>query len=70
MQKNLNSFKSLASLTSQKIALKYYSIPEFEKTTGKSLKHLPFSLKILLENLLRTEDGIAVKKSDIEKLAN
>ena len=31
---------------------------------------LPFSLKILLENLLRTEDGLAVRPGDIEALAN
>ncbi len=31
---------------------------------------LPFSLKILLENLLRTEDGLAVKADDVEALAN
>ena len=31
---------------------------------------LPFSLKILLENLLRTEDGLTVRKQDIEALAN
>ncbi len=30
---------------------------------------LPFSLKILLENLLRTEDGVAVRSEDIEALA-
>ena len=31
---------------------------------------LPYSLKILLENLLRTEDGLAVRRADIEGLAN
>src|SRR5690349_2619580 len=30
---------------------------------------LPYSLKILLENLLRTEDGLSVRKHDIEALA-
>src|SRR5277367_1066215 len=32
-------------------------------------QHLPFSLKILLENLLRTEDGVAVRAEDVEALA-
>jgi aconitate hydratase len=31
--------------------------------------HLPYSLKILLENLLRTEDGVSVRREDIEALA-
>src|ERR1700758_5111680 len=34
-----------------------------------STKHLPYSLRILLENLLRTEDGRNVKKEDIRALA-
>ncbi len=36
---------------------------------GISTKHLPFSLRILLENLLRTEDGSSVKADDIRALA-
>src|SRR5207245_9939622 len=36
---------------------------------GISTKHLPYSLRILLENLLRTEDGRNVKKEDIRALA-
>jgi aconitate hydratase len=35
-----------------------------------SIATLPFSLKVLLENLLRTEDGLVVKADDIEALAN
>src|ERR1700716_4656982 len=35
---------------------------------GISTKHLPFSLRILLENLLRTEDGRNVKKEDVRSL--
>ncbi|HMO35982.1 MAG TPA: aconitate hydratase, partial [Gemmatales bacterium] len=34
-----------------------------------SAKNLPFSLKILLENLLRNENGLSVRKEDIEALA-
>src|SRR5262245_10229774 len=33
-------------------------------------KQLPFSLKILLENLLRNENGLSVRKQDIEALAH
>ncbi|EGF33788.1 Aconitate hydratase, partial [Oxalobacteraceae bacterium IMCC9480] len=34
------------------------------------LTHLPFSMKILLENLLRSEDGVAVTRASIEAVAN
>src|SRR5438552_7558279 len=37
---------------------------------GISTQHLPFSLRILLENLLRTEDGSNVSKADIRALAS
>ncbi len=45
-----------------------FSLQAFEKTAG-SLAHLPFSLKILLENLLRNEDGRFVRADDIQALA-
>ena len=35
---------------------------------GSSLERLPYSLKILLENLLRFEDGVSVTRADIEAL--
>jgi aconitate hydratase len=38
-------------------------------TKHPQAERLPFSLKILLENLLRTEDGVAVRSEDIEALA-
>lgn len=37
---------------------------------GESVKTLPFSLKILLENLLRFEDGVNTTKDDIQALLN
>ena len=43
----------------------YYSIADIPGT-----ETLPFSLKVLLENLLRTEDGANVTQSQIESLAN
>jgi aconitate hydratase len=45
-----------------------YRIDALDKQ-GISTKHLPFSLRILLENLLRTEDGRSVTKNDIRALA-
>ncbi len=46
----------------------YFSIKEAEKTLG-DLSRLPFSMKVLLENLLRREDGRAVTTDDIKAVA-
>lgn len=43
----------------------YYSIPEAEKQLG-DLSKLPFSLKVLVENLLRYEDGNSVKADHLK----
>ena len=67
--KNLNSFKTHQSLQASGKTYEFHSLQEFEKNSGKRLAKLPFSLKILLENLLRGEDGLAVKKADIEAIA-
>lgn len=45
----------------------YFSIPEAEKKLG-DMSRLPFSLKVLLENLLRYEDGRSVNVEDVEAL--
>ena len=46
----------------------YYSIPEAQAKIG-DVSRLPFSMKVLLENLLRFEDGFTVKVADIEAVA-
>src|SRR2546430_9225364 len=66
--KNLNSFGTRTSLTADGKELQYHSLPAFAKASGQNLARLPYSLKILLENLLRHEDGSTVKKKDIEAL--
>jgi len=48
----------------------YYSLEEASKTLGKDLSRLPYSLKVLLENLLRMENGVTVTAKDIETLAS
>ncbi len=68
-QKNLNSFGTQATLTAGGKTFHYHSLKAFAKANPGKLEKLPFSLKILLENLLRHEDGIAVKKKDIEAIA-
>jgi aconitate hydratase len=47
----------------------YHSLPALGEILGITLDRLPFALRILLENLMRNEDGHAVTKADIEALA-
>ena len=64
-----NSFSSLASLN---VAGNSYDIYRLDALARRSIGHvdqLPFSLKVLLENLLRCEDGRFVKPADVEALA-
>jgi aconitate hydratase len=65
----MDSFHSRSAL---KIGGKEYEIFHLDALDkqGISTRHLPFSLRILLENLLRTEDGRNVKADDIRALAS
>ncbi|MGD0903103.1 MAG: aconitate hydratase AcnA, partial [Terracidiphilus sp.] len=65
----MNSFDSKATLHSGNRAYTFYSLPALA-SRGFNLSRLPFSLKILLENLLRREDGVNVTAAEIEFLAN
>ena len=65
----MNSFASRATLTSGSRTYTIYRLPALAER-GFNLSRLPFSLKILLENLLRREDGECVTAADIEFLAN
>jgi aconitate hydratase len=65
----MNSFASKAVLTSGSRSYTIYRLPALA-ARGIDLARLPFSLKILLENLLRREDGVNVTAADIEFLAN
>jgi aconitate hydratase len=64
-----NSFSSTAVLTSGNRSYTIYRLSALG-SRGFNLSRLPFSLKILLENLLRREDGVNVTAADIEFLAN
>jgi aconitate hydratase len=64
----MDSFESRAKLTSGNRTYTMYRLPALE-AKGFNLSRLPFSLKILLENLLRREDGINVTAADIRFLA-
>ncbi len=64
-----NSFDSEQTLNSSGKNYQYYSITKAADAMGVDLTKLPYSIKILLENLLRYEDGISVKAEDIEAFA-
>jgi aconitate hydratase len=64
----MNSFASRATLSSGDRSYVIFRLPALADR-GFDLSRLPFSLKILLENLLRREDGVNVTAGDIEFLA-
>src|SRR5947199_3526806 len=64
----MDSFHSRSTLKVGGKSYEIYRLDALDKQ-GISTKHLPYSLRILLENLLRTEDGQNVKKEDIRALA-
>ena len=64
-----NSFSTRTSLEAGGTRYSYFSLPALEKAGYGGLARLPYSLKILLENLLRREDGRFVDRDDIETLA-
>jgi aconitate hydratase len=64
-----DSFQTRSELSVGSTKFTYFSLPKFAAKTGKDLSKLPFSLRILLENLLRYEDGVAVETKDVEALA-
>jgi aconitate hydratase len=62
-----DSFKARTTL---KVGAQQYEILNLAALKALNVDRLPFSLKILLENLLRFEDGVNVTKKDIEALLN
>jgi aconitate hydratase len=64
-----DSFKSRKTLKSGGKDYVIYSVPEAAKMLGADIAKLPYSLKILLENLLRYEDNVTVKPADIKAFA-
>jgi aconitate hydratase len=66
---SLDSFKCAKTLVVGTKSYVYYSLPEAEKHGLRGISRLPFSMKVLLENLLRHEDGRTVTKEDIQGVA-
>jgi aconitate hydratase len=63
-----DSFKTRSRLSVGGSAVDYFSLPALAKARGVGLDRLPFSIRILLENLLRNEDGRLVRGEDVEAL--
>ena len=61
-QTSLDSFKCKKTLTAAGKTYTYYSLPDAAANGLGDISNLPYSLKVLLENLLRNEDGRSVTK--------
>lgn len=64
--KAVDSFKTKSSITVGGLSHTYFSLRKLPSYVV--VERLPFSLRILLENLLRHEDGKTVRRDDIERL--
>lgn len=67
--KCLNTFKTRSTLKVGHEEYEIFSLDKLVHRGFKKIKKLPYSLKVLLENLLRSEDGKSVTQLDIEILA-
>ncbi len=67
---SLDSFKSRKKLTVGAKTYHYFSLKTAEKNGLTGISQLPYSMKVLLENLLRFEDGRSVTKDDIQSVAD
>ena len=67
---SLDSFEVRTPLNVAGRTLHYFSLPRFAERARVDISRLPYSLKILLENLLRNEDGKNVRRDDVLALAS
>ncbi len=66
---SVNSYDTLSRLRVGDLEYRYFDLPALDKAGFGGIDRLPFSLRILLENLLRHEDNAFVKREDIEAVA-
>jgi len=66
---SLDTFKSRRTLTAGGKTYVYFSLTHAEKNGLAGISRLPYSMKVLLENLLRHEDGKTVTADDIRAVA-
>jgi aconitate hydratase len=70
MAKRYDSFKTRSKVKAGNRSFNISSLRLLDEATGGKINRLPFSMKILLENLLRREDNSLVTKTDIEAIIN
>ena len=70
MALSLDSFNTRATLQSGGKTYAYYSLPKLAEGRFPGVATMPYSLRILLENLMRGEDGVTVTSSDVAALAS
>ena len=66
----LNSFGARTRLTAGGSTFDIFSLSALERAGHAGVSRLPYSLKILLENLLRCEDGRFVDADDVKTMAD
>jgi len=70
MSTSLDSFKCRKTLNVGSKPYTYFSLKDAEANGLEGISSLPYTLKVLLENLLRHEDGRSVTKADIQAIAD
>lgn len=65
-----DSLKTRRTLKANGKEYDYFSIEEAGKKLGADFSRLPFSIKVLLENMLRFEEGVTVSTDDIKAFAS
>ena len=67
--KRMDSFEARRELSAGGKTFEIASLRAVESATGAGLARLPFCMRVMLENLLRHEDGLSVRREDIEAVA-
>src|SRR3954468_19791394 len=70
VMQSLDSFKCRKMLKAGNKSYAYFSLAAAEKNGLKGIAKLPYSMRVLLENLLRHEDGQTVTKDDIKAVVD
>jgi aconitate hydratase len=66
---SIDSLKTRQDLSVGRKKYAYYSLPAAEEAGLTGISRLPRSMKVLLENLLRNEDGVSVTEADLKAVA-